>query len=779
LNIARSLFGAPLIRQERALSKTLKTVGVVLGAAALIATGVGAVGGLGLLAATTATTIGTYAGIAAGIANIGSQALAKPPPARGSVSQVLIMPDAPRPYPMGEGHFAGVQRHREGYGGTVDGVENPYWLEVNVYSGVGPVQSITPQVDFAAVPAWFTGYLATDTQLGAMPEATALAASFGTPGRWTANHKLSGHAAIAWNYTFDKKGKKFASGLPLTGAYGQWNRVYDPRLDSTFPGGSGSHRIDDETTWEWSENPALHAGTYAYGRYAEGVKVMGIGLPVEGIDFAVIAAWANVCEANDWTIFGVAFEGGAGDQQGIRWANLKDICAAGGGEPCFAGAVLSFRYDAPAVALDTVTDVDVFGGQSVTFMQSWRDRLNTIVPKYRSPDHNWEIVAAESVQEASYVTEDGEVRREEWTFNFAKNEDQATQLAAYKLVNSRELHPIRFTGMPRLRNYRPGDCLHLTLPRLGLDTDAILLERGPLDPRTMTRELVFIGETASKHAYALGLTGTAPPTPALGQTAQERDETAAGAADRQVAIEVLSYKSFPADYTGAIAAELLPAVIAPLVTLGGQDIRTEDFVSYSISTSGVTASVNDTGGDPDKGTIEITAVDTLDGWIDLTVVVSGVTYPAKRIVVQKISGLVPGLGGTGSKIASDNSFVSISSTAFTVITDVLRVTLAGGESLYGTAPLSYWVDSGSPVSRTADGKWRYELVGSGTPGDFDTAITGTAATGGYASEAGYGEFTHAKSGLAAGDYDVWLEAKLNTSGVSVTFSGTAVIEAKV
>src|SRR3546814_11219041 len=37
-----------------------------------------------------------------------------------------------------------------------------------------------------------------------------------------------------------------------------------------------------------------------------------------------------------------------------------------------------------------------------------------------------------------------------------------------------------------------------------------------------------MGETPAKHAYALGETGVAPPTPALGQTAQERDETAAG-----------------------------------------------------------------------------------------------------------------------------------------------------------------------------------------------------------------------------------------------------------
>ena len=53
--------------------------------------------------------------------------------------------------------------------------------------------------------------------------------------------------------------------LPQLGAYGQWVKAYDPRLDSSFPGGSGSHVLGDESTYEWTENPALHAATYAYG----------------------------------------------------------------------------------------------------------------------------------------------------------------------------------------------------------------------------------------------------------------------------------------------------------------------------------------------------------------------------------------------------------------------------------------------------------------------------------------------------------------------------------
>lgn len=519
------------------MAKALKKVGTVLGAVALVATGVGAIAGIGVLA-----TIGTVAGVAAGIANVGSQALAKPPPARGSVQQLIIDPNAPQPYLMGEGPFAGVLRHRTAYGATLDWVPNPYLWDAVVYSGGAPVESITPWIDFDTVPSWYSGYLYTDTQLGACPESTALTPHFsGAPG-WDSSSKLSGQAAFGWNLKFDKAGKKYASGFPQTRAYLQGVKVYDPRLDSTFPGGSGSCTLGDESTYVYSDNPALHAGTYAYGRYQNGKRTFGVGLPADGIDWNAIASWANVCDANDWSLFGVIFE------PGDRWANLKEICAAGSGEPAFAGAVLSFRYDAPQVALDTITLEDIAeDGRSVTWMQSWRDRLNTVKPKRVSPDHNWELVQDEPVAVEDYIDEDGEERAVEWPFNFVTDADQAAQLAAYKLVNSRELHPIQLVCMPRMRAYRPGDCLHVADPELGLDHDCIVLER-QIDPATMKVTLTLRSEDPDKHDFALGTTGTAPATPALGQTAEERDEIAGTQFDASSALLAINLGGGPNTY---------------------------------------------------------------------------------------------------------------------------------------------------------------------------------------------------------------------------------------
>src|SRR3546814_8327853 len=83
-----------------------------------------------------------------------------------------------------------------------------------------------------------------------------------SPG-WGSAYKLSGQAAIGWSYKFDKKGKKFANGLPVTGAYLTGVKVYDPRLDSTFPGGSGSCRLGNKSEEHTSELQSLMRISYA------------------------------------------------------------------------------------------------------------------------------------------------------------------------------------------------------------------------------------------------------------------------------------------------------------------------------------------------------------------------------------------------------------------------------------------------------------------------------------------------------------------------------------
>jgi hypothetical protein len=569
------------------MSKALKTIGVVAGAVALVATGVGVAAGIGL-----ATTIGTYASLAAGAANLGASLTQKKPPARGAVTQLLIQVDAPTPYAMGEGLVGGVLRHEAGYGTTLKKVPNPYLGQVVVYSHGGPVQSLTPYVDKAPIGGWYAGFLYTSSQLGLCPQASALAPHFaGFPG-WTASSKLSGQAAILWNYLFDKDGKVFASGRPPTAAYGQWVKVYDPRLDSTYPGGSGPQRVDDEATWAWSENPGLHGLTYALGRHQNGKFVLGMDLAPGDIEIGDFVELANVCDANGWRMFGVVYEPG---EREVRWTNLKDIVGAGGAEPFIAAGKLRLKVRAPKTALATLTPADLADGRiEVTAMQTLADRVNSIVPKFRSPDHDWEMIDAEAVTVADYVDEDGELIERAVPYNFVKDVDQAAELAAYDLVDGRELGPITGVFGAAARGWRPGDCLHLDFPDQGLDSDAILLTR-ELDPATLQVTLTFVGETPAKHAFALGEAGAAPPSPALGQTGQQRDELIAAASDpigyAALAIRSAATKN-PRDASNVPRAMLTASESAGVATIS---VARHDW-DYPTGTADVTRETDTIGG---------------------------------------------------------------------------------------------------------------------------------------------------------------------------------------
>lgn len=68
----------------------------------------------------------------------------------------------------------------------------------------------------------------------------------------------------------------------------QGRRLYDPRKDSTQPGGSGAHRLATPATWEWSDNPALACADFVYS------NLYGLNLAV---DWPSIMTAANACNA--------------------------------------------------------------------------------------------------------------------------------------------------------------------------------------------------------------------------------------------------------------------------------------------------------------------------------------------------------------------------------------------------------------------------------------------------------------------------------------------------
>src|SRR5690606_21914841 len=129
---------------------------------------------------------------------------------------------------------------------------------------------------------------------------------------WTSAHKTSGIASSFWTMRNNSKHASYEGGVPrpLWTLLGML--VWDPRLDSTYPGGSGAQRRDDWTTWGYSENPYLHGLAWVRGHHklnTDGTidrtkRLAGVGAPDAAIDIASVSEGANVADANSWKISG-------------------------------------------------------------------------------------------------------------------------------------------------------------------------------------------------------------------------------------------------------------------------------------------------------------------------------------------------------------------------------------------------------------------------------------------------------------------------------------------
>lgn len=112
--------------------------------------------------------------------------------------------------------------------------------------------------------------------------------------RWTADHTLTGtpYAIVTLRWNSDL----FGGTLPTFGFVWRGLKLYDWREDSTVDGGSGAQRWADQSTWEWSENPAVIAYNWRRGYWINGVKVFGLGFSSTANDLAYFTSCANVSD---------------------------------------------------------------------------------------------------------------------------------------------------------------------------------------------------------------------------------------------------------------------------------------------------------------------------------------------------------------------------------------------------------------------------------------------------------------------------------------------------
>jgi hypothetical protein len=284
-----------------AVGKVLKSIAV-----AAVLVGISMIPGIGapLAAALQAAAVAT---VLAGV----SQQLFSPKMPKSQIGRlnVTLDPSTPRKAVFGTTAMALDLRYHESSGTDQEYVD--YIIAVAAHK-IASINEIWFEEKLAwssagGVAATYSGYL---TNVDIVTEGNASNyISINGGSKWGASRRLTGcayvHLRIKRTGNDKKQDSPLVNGLPSrVTIIGDGALLYDPRKDSTVPGGSGSHRANDQSTWgaytnaDDTDNPALQLLWWLLGWEINNKLSIGCGVPYTRIDMASFITAANICDEN-------------------------------------------------------------------------------------------------------------------------------------------------------------------------------------------------------------------------------------------------------------------------------------------------------------------------------------------------------------------------------------------------------------------------------------------------------------------------------------------------
>lgn len=345
-----------------------------------------------------------------------------------------------------------------------------------------PVGSTHPVTGNQAFPTRFDGKLNIYRHTGTSSQAvdTNLDAAFA---EITSNFRLRGVAYIVLKMKRDDTA--FPNGAPRdVTAVVKGALLYDPRQDSTVPGGSGFQRNDIPQSWTYSENPALMVRAYLTGfsvvNFAEITRMVKYGLKETDarIDDTYVIAAANIC---DELLLGAEqdpYSGGLGTRRffaGLEFTTgethrsvMQDLLDAMAGTVVmvqgkwriFAGA-----YDSP---LHSFAQEDLYGELEVSDTTDGDDRYNAVSAVHIDRFGGFSEATTIFRTDAAYETQDGGERiTREIDLRAVTDMYVAQRLAEIELRKSRMMRTIKITGGLNLLKVALNETFTLSHARYG------------------------------------------------------------------------------------------------------------------------------------------------------------------------------------------------------------------------------------------------------------------------------------------------------------------------
>lgn len=199
----------------------------------------------------------------------------------------------------------------------------------------------------------------------------------GAPGLWTANHIGYGITYAVVEHMYDPDA--YTAGEPEFSWIVKGAACYDDRKDGSKPGRSGSHRLNNPATWEWTDNAAIIAAQCLRGwrnPHNTNVLIFGVQAEERDLDDAMLLSAYNTCDQlTDRADGSTEKRYRANINLNCSEAHasiLQDLQAAMDGRIIDRGGAITIRPGATHTPILDMTDEDIVW----TEQKSWQPRAS-------------------------------------------------------------------------------------------------------------------------------------------------------------------------------------------------------------------------------------------------------------------------------------------------------------------------------------------------------------------------------------------------------------------
>ncbi len=767
------------------MGKVLKLIGSVV--AAVVGFAIGGPLGAALFAIGASTALSTAQQIIFGSPQL--------PKSQLSRLNVTLDTTTPRKAVLGTTAMNLDLRYHEASG------TNQEYIDYIIAVAAHKVKSID-EIWFEEKQAWTASGGVTSTYSGYLTVATRTEGTAGNTisinggSKWGSSTRLTGcayvHIRIKRTGANSKTESPLVNGMPSrVTIIGDGALLYDPRLDSTVPGGSGAHRSDDQATWgsyttaDDTDNPALQLLWWLLGWKINDRLSIGCGVPPERIDLESFITAANICDetvilATGGTQKRYRTSGTASDADD-RMSVINTFLACMNGTLRDSNGKLSLeviKNDLADYVLDFDED-DILGDFEWNQTRGLTETYNKARGRFVDPSNN-SLYQLVDYPEVGFTSPDGIERVMTLDLPYVEDGRRAQRIAKQALQRNqyRGLFSAVFTA--KAQGCVVGDVVRLSFSALGWSNKLF---------RVVSQEIRFDGQVPlslveeSPEIYKWDAEDSAPVTPTAPTVYDPLNNPfilgTLQASSRHEPADASTV--FTANYQGTLDSGQLPRLTAFKRLYGITDVSSSATWSI-VSQDGITGGTVTVS----NGIVTIPSGVTVQPSAEVVVKSTYQSFDVtSRISVIRQDAAPPNTGGgTGNgTTVNDSTFTGVSGTTLTAISDLMTVKTGSAGTLTFSAPLSIYADAQSPDGEFgAIGRWKYRTVGgsfndAGTQAD-DTSPVSVADEGGgfYFSYAGYISISATVTGLSAStDYEVQLFAARDSASPAKTinFGGTA------